>query len=87
MTPDRHTRRFDPRWLLPVIGANGVESFGTPDASARSVAEASTYDPVGVPFDKALAQFDEALEQIVTEGWMACALGGLIAAQRESFPR
>ena len=86
MTPDRHSRRFDPRWLIPVIGTDGADLFGTPEASPRSAAEASRYDPVRVQFDEALAEFDEALEQIVTDGCRACPLCGWIVARSESFP-
>lgn len=77
MTPDRHSRRFDPRWLIHVIGTDGGDLCGTPEASPRSAAEESMYDPVRGQFDEALAEFDEALEQFVTDGCRVCPVCGL----------
>ena len=85
MIRDPHSRRFDPRWLVPAIGTDGAELFRAPEASPRSAADASWNDPDGMHFDEALEQFDEALEQIVTNGCRVCPLCGLIVAWSGSF--
>jgi hypothetical protein len=71
MSPDPHSRRFDPRRLFPAIGTDGSELFGEPDASPFSTAGESTNDPAG-------QEFDEALEQIVSEKCTVCPLCGAI---------
>ena len=60
MIPDLHSRRFDPRWLLPVIGTDGAScsvSRRFPLVRGR----APWNDPAGMHFDEALEQFDEVL--------------------------
>ena len=85
MIPDPHSRRFDPRWLRPVIGTDGAELLWAPDAFPGSAAEASMNDPAGLHFDEALEHFDEALEQVVTDGCRICPLCGLIVARSGTF--
>ena len=73
MSFDPHSRRFNPRWLFPAIETDGVEKSGAPDVSPFSADDESTNDPVG-------QDFDEALEQIASEGWCVCPLCGAIVA-------
>ena len=73
MSFDPHSRRFNPRWLFPAIETDGEETSGAPDASPFSSDEESTNDPVGW-------DFDEALEQIASEGCCVCPLCGAIVA-------
>jgi hypothetical protein len=74
MSAESHSRRFDPRWLLPTIGTDGAELFGAPDASPLSTAEEWTNDAAG-------RDVDEALEQIISEGCRACPHCGAIVAR------
>jgi hypothetical protein len=67
MSLNSHSHRFDPRWLLPAIGSDGAELYGAPDASPCSAAEESTNDPTR-------RDFDEALEQIASDGCWVCPL-------------
>jgi hypothetical protein len=71
MTPNPHSRRFDPRWLSTPLKTDGEELFGAPDADLRSAAEESRND-------SALRDFDEALEQIVSDECRVCPLCGVI---------
>jgi hypothetical protein len=73
MSFDPHSRRFNPRWLFPAIETDGVERSGAPDVSPFSADEEATNDPVG-------RDFDEALEQIASEGCCVCPLCGAIVA-------
>ena len=73
MSPDPHSRRFDPRRLFPAIGTDGSELFGTPDASPFSTTGESTNDPAG-------QDFGEALEQIGSHGCRVCPLCGAVVA-------
>jgi len=73
MSLSSHSHRFGPRWLFPAIGTDGAELYGAPDASPCSAAEESTNDPTR-------RDFDEALEQIASEGWCVCPLCGAIVA-------
>ena len=61
MSLNSHSHRFDPRWLFAAIGTGGAELYGAPDASPCSAAEESTNDPTR-------RDFDEALEQIASDG-------------------
>jgi hypothetical protein len=74
MIPNPHSRRFDPRRLLPAIGTDGAELLGAPDAFPGSTAEAPRNDPAG-------QDFDEALEQIVSNECRVCHLCGAIVAR------
>jgi hypothetical protein len=74
MIPDPHSRRFDPRWLLPTIGMDGAELSGAPDAAPDPTAEAPRTKPTG-------PDFDEALEQIVSNECRICPLCGAIVAR------
>jgi hypothetical protein len=58
-------------WLLPTIGKDGVELSGAPDAYRGPTAEASRDAPAG-------QDFDEALEQIVSNECRICPLCGAI---------
>jgi len=73
MNSDPRSRRFDLRWLLPAIGSDGAAQFEVPDAASPFEAEDPTGDPVG-------REFDEALEQIGSEGCRVCPLCGAIVA-------
>jgi hypothetical protein len=66
MSFDPHSRRFDPRWLLPAIERNATETSLVPDASPFSDDE-STNDPTE-------QDFDDALEQVASERGCACPL-------------
>ena len=70
MSSYSHSRRFDPRWLLPAFGRDGADLFGVLDASPPT-AEESTNVPTG-------QDFDEALEQIASERRCVCPLCGAI---------
>jgi hypothetical protein len=67
MSPNPHSGRFDPRWLFPEIETDEAELFEAPDAFPFPAAEESTTDPAG-------RDFDEALEQIVSNGCRVCPL-------------
>ena len=67
MSLSSHSHRFGPRWLFPAIGTDGAELYGAPDASPCSTAEESTNDPTR-------RDFDEALEQIGSDGCWVCPL-------------
>jgi hypothetical protein len=71
MSLDPLTRRFDPRWLCTPIKTDGEELFGVPDAEPWSAPRESTHDPAG-------QDFDEALEQIVSDKCTVCPLCGAI---------
>jgi hypothetical protein len=71
MTPNPHSRRFDPRWLSTPLKTDGEALFGAPDADLRSAAEQ-------LRNDSALRDFDEALEQIVSDEYRVCPLCGVI---------
>ena len=73
MSFDPHSRRFDPRWLLPTIETNAAETSEAPDVFRFSSDEESTNDPIG-------RDFDEALEQIASERGCLCPLCGAIVA-------
>jgi len=69
MSFDPHTRRFDPRWLLPAIERNATETSLVPDASPFSSDDGSTNDPTE-------RDFDDALEQVASEKGRVCPLCG-----------
>jgi hypothetical protein len=71
MIPNPHSRRFDPRWLSTPIKTDGEELFGAPAAELRFADEESMND-------RALRDFDEAIEQIVSEECRVCPLCGVI---------
>jgi hypothetical protein len=71
MSFDTHSRRFDPLWLFPAIETDGEETSEATDVSPFSSDEESTDDPTG-------REFDEALEQIASEGRCVCPLCGAI---------
>jgi hypothetical protein len=73
MSFDSHSRRFNPRWLLPTMELNAAETFEAPEVFRFSSAEESTNDRVG-------RDFDAALEQIAFERGCVCPLCGAIAA-------
>jgi hypothetical protein len=74
MNPDPHSRRFDPRWLLPAIEKDGVSLFEEPDAALPFEAEELKDDPIG-------RDVDEALEQMGLGGFKVCPLCGAIVAR------
>jgi hypothetical protein len=74
MSLDHHSRRFDPRWLLPAIETDGAELFGERNASLPSKTEESTNNAAG-------RDVDEALEQIDLDGCRTCPLCGAIVAR------
>jgi hypothetical protein len=69
MLPHPHSRRFDPRWLSKPLETDGEELFEPLDADFGSAATESTNDPD-------LRDFDEAIEQIVSEECRVCPLCG-----------
>ena len=71
MIPNPHSRRFDPRWLSKPIKTDWEELLEALDAVLGSAATESTNDPD-------LRDFDEALEQIVSEECRVCPLCGAI---------
>jgi hypothetical protein len=73
MSLDRHSQRFDPRWLLKAFETDTGETYNAADAAPCSPDEESTNDPTG-------RDFDEAIEQIATEGRCVCPLCGAIVA-------
>jgi hypothetical protein len=73
MIPKPHSRRFDPRRLLPAIGPDGAELSGVPDAVPGSAADESMNMREG-------RDFDEALGQIGSNGCRVCPLCGAIVA-------
>jgi len=73
MSFDPHARRFVPRRLFPEIETHGEQTSEAPDAPAFSLNSQSTLNPSG-------REFDEALEQISSEGWCVCPLCGAVVA-------
>jgi hypothetical protein len=71
MSLDPLTHRFDSRWLSTPIKTDGEELFGVPDADPCSAPRESTHDPAG-------QDFDEALEEIVSDRCRTCPLCGAI---------
>ncbi len=71
MSFEAHSRCYGARWLFPAIGTDEVENSGASDASPFSADEESTNDPYG-------RKFDEALEQIASEGCCVCPVCGAI---------
>jgi hypothetical protein len=69
MSFDPHSRRFDPRMMLPAIERNASETSDAPDASPFSWDDDSTNDLTE-------RDFDEALEQVTSERRRVCALCG-----------
>jgi hypothetical protein len=69
MSFDPHSRRVDPRWLLPAIERNAAATSGVPDASPFSSDDESTNYPTE-------QDFDDALEQVASERRCACPLCG-----------
>jgi hypothetical protein len=69
MSFDPHSRRFDPRWLLPAIERNAAETSEAPHASLFSADGDSTNDPTD-------RDFDDALEQVASERGSVCPLCG-----------
>ena len=67
MSFDPHSRRFDPRWLFPTFATDGEETSGEPDEYLFCSDEELTSDLTG-------RDFDEALEQIASEGCCVCSL-------------
>jgi hypothetical protein len=73
MSFDPHSRRFNPLWMFPAIETDGEEMSEVPDEYLFGSDEESTDDPAG-------QDFDEALEQIASEGCCVCPLCGAIVA-------
>ena len=71
MSLDPLTHRFDPRWLSTPIKTDGEELFEALVADLRADAKESRHGQAG-------AEFDEALEQIVSEKCTVCPLCGAI---------
>jgi hypothetical protein len=71
MSPNPHSRCFDPRWLSTPIKTDVEELFGAPDADLPSATTESTNDP-------AVRVFDEALDRIMLEECRVCPLCGVI---------
>jgi hypothetical protein len=69
MSFDRHSRRFDPRWLFPTFATDGDETSEAPDASRFSSDEEMT-------IDLSDQDLDEALQQIASERCCVCPLCG-----------
>jgi hypothetical protein len=69
MIPNPHSRRFGPRWPSEAVNSDWEELLETLDALLGSAATESTNDPD-------LQDFDEALEQIVSEQCRVCPLCG-----------
>jgi hypothetical protein len=80
MRPNFHSRRFDPRWLFPTIGTDGTALHGALDVSSLYAAGEET--------DNAAEEdFDDALEQIASEGCRVCPLCGATVARDGSVLR
>ena len=73
MSFDPHARRFNPRWMFSAIETDGEETSEAPDEYLFCPADESTNDPAG-------QDFDEALEQIASDGRCVCPLCGAIVA-------
>jgi hypothetical protein len=73
MSFDPHARRFNPPRLFPAIEPDEEETSGAPDEYHFGSDEEATDDPAG-------QDFDEALEQIASEGCCVCPLCGAIVA-------
>jgi hypothetical protein len=69
MSFDPHSRRFDPRWLLPAIETYATETFKPPDASPFSSEDEWTNGPTE-------QDLDDALEQVASERDYVCRLCG-----------
>ena len=71
MISNHHSRRFDPRWLSRPLKIDWEELMEAVDAHVGFAATKSTNDPD-------LRDFDEALEQMVSEECRVCPLCGEI---------
>jgi len=69
MISNHHSRRFDPRWPSKPLKIDWEELMQAVDADLGFAATESTNDPD-------LRDFDEALEQIVSEECKVCPLCG-----------
>jgi hypothetical protein len=69
MSFDPHPRPFEPRWLFPAIETDEEEPSREPGLFPFSPDEESTNDPAG-------PDFDEALQQIASEGCCVSSLRG-----------
>ena len=69
MSFDLHSRRFDPRWLLPAIERNATET------SEVSVVPPFSSDD-NLTTDLTEQDFDDALEQVASERGCVCPLCG-----------
>ena len=69
MSTNHPERRFVPRLQFPVTETDDEESSETPVAFPFSLNDQSTNNPAG-------QTFDEALEQIASEGWCVSPLRG-----------
>jgi hypothetical protein len=78
MSFDRHSRHFNARRLFQAIETDDVEKPEAPDEYLFCADEESTNAPTG-------QQFDEALEQIASEGSCVCPLCGAIVASDGSM--
>ena len=74
MSFDPHARRFDRRWLSPAIETDADGTSEAPDELLFAQDGESTNDSAG-------RDFDEALEQIASEGRCVCPLCGAIVAR------
>jgi hypothetical protein len=73
MSFDPRARHSRPSRLFPAIETAGVKKFEAPDEYLFCSGEESPNDPAG-------QRFDEALEQIASEGCCVCPLCGAIVA-------
>jgi hypothetical protein len=69
MSFDPHSRRFDWNWQFPALETDVTKTSRAPIVSPFSQDEELTHDPVGW-------EFDEALEQLVSEKCARCPLCG-----------
>ncbi len=71
MSSDRHSQRFDPRWLYPGIETDDEQAARAPDVSGFYANEKLTSDVTD-------RELDEALRQVAAERCCVCPLCGAI---------
>jgi hypothetical protein len=80
MSQQSRWRRFDPRRGVPMMGGDGASLFEESDAALAAKAEEPTAD-------LERREFDEALEQVGSEGFRVCPLCGAIVPRDRSVLR
>ncbi len=74
MSFDRHSQRYNPRWLYPGIETDGEQASKARDVSGFYANEKLTSDVTD-------REFDEALRQVASERCCVCPVcGGIVGS-------